>query len=118
MINAIKLLLGVLVLLSLLSCVKLELEVELPTCMKKKIIKLMQKSDKELAASEVWLWKTAEKDYYYFRFLKNCDDCFHNLYDDQCNFVCAPDGGITGAGDGQCPEFDGIEETTLIWSRQ
>ncbi len=34
-----------------------------------------------------------------------CCDQFNNLYDIEGNIICAPDGGITGNGDGRCPDF-------------
>lgn len=34
-----------------------------------------------------------------------CCDQFSKLYDSGCNLICAPDGGITGKGDGKCPDF-------------
>jgi hypothetical protein len=51
---------------------------------------------------------------YYFR--SACCDWYSYLLDEQCNFICAPDGGFHGVGDGQCPEF--VEESTdseIIW---
>jgi hypothetical protein len=45
-----------------------------------------------------------------------CCDIPSEVYDLDCNFVCSPDGGITGSGDGNCPNF--FEEATneeLIW---
>lgn len=46
-----------------------------------------------------------------------CCDQYSTLYDINGNIICAPDGGLTGNGDGQCPDFfyesaDGI----LIWN--
>ena len=32
-------------------------------------------------------------------------DDFGLVVDEHCNTVCAPDGGISGGGDGTCPEF-------------
>jgi len=40
---------------------------------------------------------------YYFP--PRCCDIFSELYDHKGNLICHPDGGITGMGDGQCPEF-------------
>ncbi|CAF0851711.1 unnamed protein product [Rotaria sordida] len=36
----------------------------------------------------------------------NCCDQFNPLYDGECNQICAPSGGFTGRGDGNCPDFD------------
>lgn len=46
-----------------------------------------------------------------------CCDGFTEVYDPKGNYLCAPDGGITGRGDGKCPEFS--QEATdrkVIWS--
>jgi hypothetical protein len=45
-----------------------------------------------------------------------CCDMFSTLYDANGNVICAPDGGITGRGDGRCQDF--ISQKTselLIW---
>jgi hypothetical protein len=45
-----------------------------------------------------------------------CCDQFSTLYDKNGNVLCAPDGGISGTGDGKCSDF--FERRTnekLIW---
>jgi hypothetical protein len=39
--------------------------------------------------------------YYFLR--SPCCDIPNYLYDEQGNYVCAPNGGFTGEGDGKCP---------------
>jgi hypothetical protein len=39
--------------------------------------------------------------------LSPCCDHFNYLYDPHGNAICAPSGGIAGAGDGQCSEAAG-----------
>jgi hypothetical protein len=34
-----------------------------------------------------------------------CCDVASELYDSDGGFVCRPDGGLTGRGDGKCPDF-------------
>ena len=34
-----------------------------------------------------------------------CCDQFNVLYDDKCKVICSASGGITGRGDGKCPDF-------------
>jgi hypothetical protein len=49
--------------------------------------------------------------YYYAG--SGCCDQLNAVYDAEGEYVCAPDGGFTGRGDGRCPaDFVGIE-----WSR-
>ena len=45
-----------------------------------------------------------------------CCDQYTTLYDENCNIICHPSGGITGNGDGKCPDF--FEKRTnekVIW---
>ena len=43
-----------------------------------------------------------------------CCDQYGMLYDSQCNLICHPDGGISGNGDGNCPDID-LTKGELIW---
>jgi hypothetical protein len=46
----------------------------------------------------------------------SCCDQPGQLYDDHGNVLCAPDGGMTGRGDGQCADFHALRsEETLVW---
>ncbi len=46
-----------------------------------------------------------------------CCDQLSTLYDADGNVLCAPDGGLTGRGDGRCPDFfDARSNEVLIWS--
>ncbi|WP_230679862.1 DUF6970 domain-containing protein [Pontibacter rufus] len=94
------------------SCEKLELEVNVPNCIEQQIREIKQE-DVRNPPAKVWQWKVDNKIYYYIT--SDCCDQFNYLYDSNCNVVCAPDGGITGAGDGRCPDFNGQVEQTLIW---
>jgi hypothetical protein len=45
-----------------------------------------------------------------------CCDQFSTLYDECFKSICAPSGGITGKGDGSCPDFQ--QQATnqqLVW---
>jgi hypothetical protein len=46
----------------------------------------------------------------------HCCDLYSTLYDENGEVLCAPDGGITGKGDGHCTDFSAqrINEQ-LIW---
>lgn len=45
-----------------------------------------------------------------------CCDQMSKLYDSNCNFICSPDGGITGKGDGKCTDFYSTRQNEkLIW---
>ena len=60
---------------------------------------------------EQWI---CEGDPYYY-ISGGCCDFFNYLYDADCQRVCAPDGGITGNGDGSCPNFTGEIIKITAW---
>jgi hypothetical protein len=43
-----------------------------------------------------------------------CCDMFTELYDENCNYICAPSGGFTGKGDGKCKDLD-LQNELVIW---
>ena len=42
----------------------------------------------------------------YYYFYSQCCDFYNDLFDANCNYICSPDGGIHGGGDGLCPDFN------------
>ncbi len=42
----------------------------------------------------------------------DCCDQYITLVDENCNYICAPSGGITGKGDGKCTDFN--EKATFV----
>ena len=51
-----------------------------------------------------------------FLFSADCCDQYNMLYDNNCNTICAPSGGITGKGDGKCSDFFKTAKfIKLIW---
>lgn len=97
---------------SLNSCKKLDLEQDVPNCIEKKIKSILNEPVRNPSA-QVWKWQDDVNTYYYIT--SDCCDQFNYLYDDKCNVVCAPDGGFTGGGDGNCPTFQGQLVKTLVW---
>lgn len=85
---------------------------KVPKCIDKKI-KKFRKEAVTNPPRQVWEWRVDGKTYYYIT--SPCCDQYNYLYDDHCKQVCAPEGGFTGAGDGNCPNFSGNIEKTLIW---
>ena len=90
------------------ACNDLDLNVDVPKCIERKI--------KKANPQQVWLWKSDATSYYYF--VADCCDRYNELFDSDCNYICAPDGGLTGAGDKKCPEFPEPVEKTLIWEKK
>lgn len=56
------------------------------------------------------------QDKHVYLFVSPCCDQYNIAYDANCNPVCAPTGGYTGKGDGQCPDFnDQAKWVRLVW---
>ncbi len=51
-----------------------------------------------------------------FLFSAPCCDQYEVLYDESCNYICAPSGGIAGHGDGKCSDFSTVaKHIRLVW---
>ena len=44
-----------------------------------------------------------------------CCDVWSDVYDTEGTLVCHPDGGITGRGDGRCPDFGELLREEIVW---
>ena len=98
------------------SCEKEECEprsperAEVPSC----VLELLLAPDSP-EYDQIERWVLADGVYYYL--VAGCCDQYNPLYDDSCAFVCAPDGGITGEGTGECFDLPAEFERTVIWTR-
>lgn len=55
----------------------------------------------------------------YYEIELGCCDHFTELYNQNCELVCSPRGGITGGGAGDCPTWvDTLGEGELIWKKK
>jgi len=88
----------------------------IPVCVKK----ILDEAAKEIPAN-----LPLQVDEYSFRgktvflFTADCCDFYNVVYSDSCVKICAPSGGITGKGDGQCPEFSKeARHVKLIWKKE
>jgi len=75
---------------------------DIPPCINEKIA-VIKASPKANPSGEV-------NEYLYngkrvFLFTSPCCDQYNPLYDENCNYICSPSGGFTGAGDGKCKDF-------------
>jgi hypothetical protein len=78
-----------------------------PTCVEV----LTKKGDAPL---EIWRYRYQGQ--YVYIVIPDCCDQYISLYDEECQFICAPSGGFTGKGDGRCPGFYEIAtEGVLVW---
>ena len=105
------LILGLTILLS--SCDKEGIPGENPKCIE---IKINEIKDGPVwnPPAKVYSYRFNAQTVYYIP--QRCCDIPSELYDENCTFICSPDGRITGNGDGQCPDF--FTERTdekLIW---
>ena len=96
----------------IIACKKVDLKKDVPNCIEIKIQKIANKAVQNPPA-KIWEWQVNGQRFYYFT--SDCCDQYNYLYDDNCNIVCAPDGGFTGGGDGRCPQFNGQIEKILVW---
>ena len=75
----------------------------------------------EIAEGDVWnppakIYRYEYKGQKVFYFPSKCCDIPSFLYDEECNFLCSPDGGISDEGDGQCSDFFNLRtDEILIW---
>lgn len=94
------------------SCEKSNLNIDAPNCVQNEIKKIKIEEVRNPPA-QVWKWEADGQTYYYIT--SDCCDQYNYLYNNNCDVICAPDGGITGLGDGNCPDFTEPIEKTLIW---
>ena len=94
------------------SCEKSSLNIDAPNCIENEIKKIKSESVRNPPA-EVWKWEADGQIYYYIT--SDCCDQYNYLYNNNCEVICAPDGGLIGSGDGNCPNFIEPIKKTLIW---
>mgnify|MGYP003624571280 CR=1 FL=1 len=85
---------------------------DVPACIEIKIDEIIS-NEVSNPPTQVWKWEVDDKTYYYIT--SDCCDQYNILYSENCDIVCAPDGGFTGNGDGNCPDFKGEIVQTLVW---
>ena len=111
-----KLLLGIVLSIAMLdakTCHKKQ-EDTVPACIQAMIAKYQNRPVQNPSASFYEYDYKGQKVYY---MKPPCCDQFGKLYDANCNFLCSPDGGITGKGDGKCTDFFSERKNEkLIWN--
>jgi hypothetical protein len=54
-----------------------------------------------------------------FLVVPDCCDQYISVYSSKCVLICSPGGGITGKGDGKCPDFyQEAKEGLLLWKAE
>ena len=83
------------------------------TCINNKIAELKAKA-KQNPPAEVNEYMYQGRKVYLFS--ADCCDQYNELYDANCNYICAPTGGITGNGDGKCSDFSSAAQfVRQVW---
>lgn len=80
-----------------------------PSCILNKIEELKEKNDKS-----AFVYQYTNHGQIVFLVSPGCCDMFTELYDEECNYICAPSGGFTGKGDGKCVDLD-LQDEVVIW---
>jgi hypothetical protein len=86
---------------------------KIPSCIQQKIdsIKAVDKWNPPAEVNEY-----IYQDKHVYLFSADCCDQFNQLFDSNCNYICAPSGGITGKGDMKCPDFSASAKfVKLVW---
>lgn len=90
-----------------------EIPENVPSCIQEEIRKMFAEPVANPPAS-IWQYKYKEAIVYYIP--AQCCDVPSRLLDENCNQICSPDGGMTGKGDGRCPDFESEQrDGKLIW---
>ncbi|MEZ5541049.1 MAG: hypothetical protein R3F42_03300 [Pseudomonadota bacterium] len=78
---------------------------------------IAQLRDSEQRNPPAQIWRYAYKGMAVYYVTPYCCDVPGELYDDAGKYICAPDGGIDGRGDGRCPEFyRERRDAALVWA--
>lgn len=89
---------------------------EIPVCIQEMITEI---SNQEVANPPIQIYSYTYNKQTVYYVTSKCCDIPSNLYDQNCNRICSPDGGFTGKGDMKCVDFFNkrIEEK-LMWKDQ
>jgi hypothetical protein len=95
------------------QCSKKTVNGAIPSCVERKIdsIKMQAK----------WNPPAQVDEYFYngktvYLFSADCCDQYNTVFDADCNYICAPSGGLTGSGDRKCEDFNATaKHIKLVW---
>lgn len=78
------------------------------------LVQQLQREEPANPPAKIYRYTYNNQEVYYLT--GRCCDIPSKLYDRDGNILCEPDGGITGRGDGRCPDFaEKRTNETLIW---
>lgn len=85
-----------------------------PTCLQT-LIEKFSKEEKQEPRRSIYSYTYKGKTVYYVT--APCCDFFTDVYDENCNLIGHPDGGITGKGDMNMMDFNSLKTNEkLIWT--
>lgn len=85
-----------------------------PTGWLSEMIRELEQQDVANPPAQVYRYTYGGQEVYYLT--SRCCDIPSQVYDLDGNLLCEPEGGITGNGDGRCPDFlETRTNETLIW---
>lgn len=96
------LLVSLLLVTNLYSCSSLTAQQETSSCILEKIATFKKQP---LANPPIGVYQYSFHGNLVYYVSAPCCDQYTTLYDENCNIICRPSGGITGKGDGMCPDF-------------
>ncbi len=100
--------------IGLVACEEIDVPRGTPSCIKSKI-RDIQKEPVRNPPAAIWQCEYQGQTVYYIP--SYCCDNYSELYDEHCNLICHPDGGITGTGDCACTDFfTNRTNVKLIWN--
>jgi hypothetical protein len=89
------------------------MDAAMPKCIKNKIDSFKVKEAHEKPQRVIEYMYKGKKVYYV---VMPCCDFYNEVYDSNCNFLGAPDGGFTGKGDGKLLDFfTEVNNEKLVW---
>lgn len=90
-----------------------DISANIPECIQQKINQI-KKEPRWNPPAEVIEYEYMGKRVFYFS--GNCCDQYNIVVDDNCNYICAPSGGLTGKGDRKCEDFiANAKKVGLVW---
>lgn len=88
-------------------------DASIPACIKK-LITQFKAEEVQNPPRKIYSYQYNGNTVYYVT--APCCDFFTDLYDNKCNLIAHPDGGITGKGDGKAADFlKNRSNEKLIW---
>ena len=90
--------------------------INMPSCLATKIDSIKKNPEASLPQSVIQYSYKGAPVYYV---TAGCCDKFNDVYDDNCKNLGAPDGGITGKGDGKLPDFYAMATNKkVVWENK